>query len=1259
LRDKLPNECLIKASYRTGFIETQDEDDIYIPKALFDTGALHANYISKTFMLKHQSALSKYIVNHRSNTILGDGKTKVSMDKIVILNVRFEDDLKNTYSATLPFCIFEMAHNDMIIGLPAILRYFTSLLVSMIYGSLYQNVERHSDLHLINDDLVQPWSDPSSSEAPEDANTPIPCSFPTVLHFMELSYNEAVKEYLGLIPSQVSPDFLKGTAKPLLHLLQTLGTKVFVPSNWEGLKGIPPIHLELSSGAPTQHRPKARPISPKLWENASKELQRLQGYMYRPSISPIASPIVVAPKATAPFIRICGDYTWLNTYLLSLNYPIPHVQQQLEKICSFKIFLDLDMTNSFHQIPITPETSAMLSVVTPLGQFEPIFLPEGIPPASQILQRTVIEIFQEFLEWMIVIFDNFLILAHSYDDAYDKLERVFHRCIERNLVLKFKKSFLGFPYANFFGYVCHPGHFSLSDKRKSAIQDIPFPTKLKEMQSFLGAANFFSSHVPRYSEITAPLFGMLHKTFDWGNRSAWTEDYEAIFRSLKDALLNSCSIFYPDYSLAWTLRTDASIVGVSAALFQLSPSPNNTLEWQPIGLASHKFSDVATRWTTIEQEAYGCYFGILSFESKLRGKHFLLETDHRNLIWMEKSVVPKIVRWVLYMKSFSFDVRHVPGKLNNVADHLSRYFNHHLSDQLLLEFPDLALRSFLLDSMLLHSLSLRSSLSPVEDGGEPVPPAPPPAPDIERINKLLQSAHNARRGHWGLRSTMKILDKLHPGHRIPVQTVSDFIAQCPICQKNRQGMIDSLQPIVRHLKPEYKRKTIGVDMLTITPTDKFGNSYLIVIVVHFTKLAWGYPSSTKDASALVKALVTFFSIYGLYDTIMSDPGSDLTSNLTEQLEKMYGVKHIFSLVNRHESNGVEGTNKQILRHLRALVHEERIVEQWSSPTVLPVIFFIINSHVSSETGLSPFEAHFGSDDATYLKVPSNLSPNKQQHEFLRLLNDNLKTLTAASKNFQDDIVKSRTRNNDPDNQNMFQPGDYVLLQQDASQPRSTKLAPKYLGPYQVISQLKNDVTARHMSSGVVKELHVENLKRFYGTTLEAKSAANIDQDQYEVERIVGYRGDPTKRSTMQFGLLFKAGDIIWKFYCKDITDTQYFETFCEARPELKRLLTTEAISKAKLTAINQTPISDSLVNSNSFMNLRIYGYKKYSEFNLDESDCRTYLTPIVFGSVNKKKTTIQVKVKRNKHSFLVNHADLLQYCLHNDVINNKDTFLVA
>jgi hypothetical protein len=506
---------------------------------------------------------------------------------------------------------------------------------------------------------------------------------------------------------------------------------------------------------------------------------------------------------------------------------------------------------------------------------------------------------------------------------------------------------------------------------------------------------------------------------------------------------------------------------------------------------------------------------------------------------------------------------------------------------------------------------------------------------------------------------MKLLDTDYPGHKIATQVVADYVARCAICQKNRQGMVDSIQPIVRHLKPEHKRKTIGVDTLTITPTDKFGNTYLFVIVVHFTKLAWGYPSPTKNASALAKALVTFFSLYGVYDTIVSDPGSDLTSDLTNELEKYFGIKHVFSLVNRHESNGVEGTNKQILRHLRALVHEERIVDQWSSPTVLPVVFHIINSHVSSETGISPYAAHFGSDDATYFSMPEGLSEKDQPSEFVRLLNDNIRSLNETSKRFQDELIKERTKDNCPEKQNMYQPGDFVLLKRDTDYPRPTKLSPQYMGPYEVIKQTKNDVKVRHMSGGVVKELHVENLKRYLGDAAQAKEAANIDYDQHEVDRILGYRGNPTRRSEMQFELLFRAGDTLWKYYCKDIYETLYFEEFCMSRPELRRLLTSESVSKAKASAINKAPIISIHTGDSAFMNLRFYGYDKYSTFGLPEHERLIYLVPITFGRHTANGKCITVHDEVLNYSFQAKHQTVIEYCSYRTVDEDKGMRLIT
>jgi hypothetical protein len=139
------------------------------------------------------------------------------------------------------------------------------------------------------------------------------------------------------------------------------------------------------------------------------------------------------------------------------HFPIPRVLETLEKIAKFGVFLDLDLTNGFHQFRLDAETSRKLSVQTPWGQFEPLFLPEGVPVGSGVLQEAMYNIFKQFDEWCIIIFDNLLVLAHDYQDAEEKLQKVIKKAAEANLVLKMKKSWLGVKQVKFFGYECTKG----------------------------------------------------------------------------------------------------------------------------------------------------------------------------------------------------------------------------------------------------------------------------------------------------------------------------------------------------------------------------------------------------------------------------------------------------------------------------------------------------------------------------------------------------------------------------------------------------------------------------------------------------------------------------------------------------------------------------------------------------------------------------------------------------------------------------------
>jgi hypothetical protein len=120
-------------------------------------------------------------------------------------------------------------------------------------------------------------------------------------------------------------------------------------------------------------------------------------------------------------------------------------------------------------------------------------------------------------------------------------------------------------------------------------------------------------------------------------------------------------------------------------------------------------------------------------------------------------------------------------------------------------------------------------------------------------------------------------------------------------------MIGQFKPLIKHLKPDHHRRRIGVDQLSMTPADNFGHDTLMVIVDHFSKHVRLYAA---DNHAGQMHMYDHYCTWGRYDVIITDPGSNLTSEEVEQLNKWIGIQDQKSLVGRHESNGVEGSNKR-------------------------------------------------------------------------------------------------------------------------------------------------------------------------------------------------------------------------------------------------------------------------------------------------------------------------------------------------------------
>ena len=1222
--DSLPEAALFKAVHRAGILSVPSGEIIPVNKCLFDSGALSASYLSEAFVREHFSTLRKHIKKCDTIVKLADNHTSLRLTWSLLMTVIFTDDIGKEYSADVLFLVLPTMANDMIIGLPDIVRSFLELLHTMLKSALVspaahasaptlQSLDTQTSDVLVppiaDGTVLSPWSVQADVEAPEDLATPLPSSFPDALHYMEHSYEEAVQEFYDLFPTHVAPEFVSST--DILNLLRTKGVNVFVPQNWEGIK-VPPIDLQWSDDLPSYHKPKARPINPKLMDNALQEFIRLRKYFYVESNSPLASCLVIAPKATPPYIRFCGDYVFMNRFIRVGHYPIPYVRKALDKIITFELFLDFDLVNSFHQFLLSLRTSENLSIQTPWGQFRPLFMPEGIGPASAILQEAMTNIFAPFSDWAIVIFDNLLVLAHNYQDAYEKTEKILDKCMEYNLFLKFSKTWLGYKEAKFFGYICRPGRYELGHERKEAILKLPMPASMKQMQSFLGAALFFQPFVPHFATHAALLHEMTHKSFVW-DPSTWKADYRKAFDDFKQVLVASTALYYPDYNLKWILRTDASRYGVGAVLIQVSIDPSTNAEvLQPIGFESSKFSPQALNWTTIEQEAYGIYFGVRQFAYYLTCKHFTIETDHSNLQWIEQSLVPKVIRWRIYLQSFSFNIRHIKGKLNNLADLLSR-------------------------------------LLPASDALQLVSPPTVSADNPTSPEQVLKQVHGGRSGHFGVRFTWNELNRRFPGHGIPYRVVSEFVATCTICQKDRLGMVDNIPSIYRPLQPSHARALVGIDVLTVSPKDELNNEYIIVIVNIFTKYTALYPSPTKDEIAQAQALFQYACTFGLFDVLVSDPGSEYTGRIIAQLTKWLNIHHRISLVDRHQSNGVEGTNKQILRHLRALVYDERVIHCWSSPTVLPLIQYLLNSSHSSEAGVTPLHATFGTAEEIYTQLPAIRDRGRNGEEkdqsaafqsaYVQALDSNLKHLRSVSLKHQLANAQIRTSDNPlPTQHNKFQPGDYVLFQIDKSKPRKSKLSPQFLGPYEVVGQVSNDIQVRNILTGAITVVHVDRVKIFHGSKEEAFETAKLDNDSYVITSITAFRGNPELRTSMEFLVLFEDTSLKWMPFESDVSQTIQFEEYIRSKPELYVLLFTAKLAAKYKSDLNKQQIVELEPGDVRLVDLRSYGATWYQSLPLPDKDRLTYLLPYHYLRwANNRHTKIVAECKLLDEVFEVDH----------------------
>ena len=156
--------------------------------------------------------------------------------------------------------------------------------------------------------------------------------------------------------------------------------------------------------------------------------------------------------------------------------------------------------------------------------------------------------------------------------------------------------------------------------------------------------------------------------YDKRKKLIWTPELLQSYEDIKKAISDCPKLYFLDDVSPIFLHTDASQYGMGAYLFQV----RDGIQY-PIRFFRKAFDDRLSRWSTIQQEGYAIYFSITQLDYLLRDRKFTLRTDHDNLTMLKIDSNVKVQRWMLALQAFDYDIEHIKGINNVVADGLSRF----------------------------------------------------------------------------------------------------------------------------------------------------------------------------------------------------------------------------------------------------------------------------------------------------------------------------------------------------------------------------------------------------------------------------------------------------------------------------------------------------------------------------------------------------------------------------------------------------------
>ncbi|KAJ9519233.1 hypothetical protein QJQ45_017889 [Haematococcus lacustris] len=368
----------------------------------------------------------------------------------------------------------------------------------------------------------------------------------------------------------------------------------------------------------------------------------------------VSAPFCWYPPFTS--LRMCIDYRALNKLTVRDRYPLPRIDDLFDKLAGKRVFSSLDLQSGYHQIRITEEDVPKTAFLTPMGQFQFKVLCFGLTNAPATFQRMMNNVFKPLInECVLVYIDDILVMSNTPEEHVQHLRQVLQLMRENKFYAKLAKCEFNKTQLAFLGHIVGSKGIAVDPAKVQVVKEWPTPRNLKDLQAFLGLANYFRRFISNFSSLAAPLTNLTSKqvaaAYDWEHFGG--AELEA-FNALKEALCSAPVLALPDFSKPFVVCTDASLVGTGGVLMQ---------DGRPIAYTSKKMSPAETRYATGEQELLGIIRAVREWRCYLDGAvDVTILTDHNPLIYLQTqpNLSRRQVRWMEELSRYKYEIKYIP-----------------------------------------------------------------------------------------------------------------------------------------------------------------------------------------------------------------------------------------------------------------------------------------------------------------------------------------------------------------------------------------------------------------------------------------------------------------------------------------------------------------------------------------------------------------------------------------------------------------------